>query len=142
MEQNSTPLRNELEIKTPKGYMIKLKRKYLLWGEKKEIKNILSQAFKMQGISLKEIEATKGKAVEDALVQLDPSINDKAQERVFDLLVEGIITPSGEHIASNFMQWLYMQSEDVGEDIFQCFNTSTQSVLNTQPSGEKNSGPF
>lgn len=139
MEQNHTPLSNDLEIKTSKGYLIKLKRNYLLWGEKKEIKKILSKAFMLQGVTLKNIEETKGQAVQDAVIQLDPTINDQAQEKVFEYLVEYIVTSSGERINNGFLTWLYGQTEDVGDDIFHSFNIATQSVLNTQTSGEKNS---
>lgn len=127
---------NNLIVQTPNGYTIKLKRKELTWGEKKQVNEILSRSFTLSPVSLRDFETSKGDAIKDAKVTLDPTVNQQATELVFSYLVESITTPSGEVIVKDFLNWLNNQLESIGAPIFQAFNTA---IIPAQPSGEKNS---
>lgn len=114
-----------LELHTRSGYVIKLKRTKLLWGEKKIIKNILAQTLQISGVPLKDLEQSNGKALQDATVSLNLESNQLAQEKVFEMLTEYIQTPTGDRITTDFMKWLEKQDGDIGDEIFEAVNNAT-----------------
>lgn len=125
---------NDLIVTATNGYIIKLKRRELLWSEKKEVNAVLSRSFSLTPISLRQAQESNGEAVKESNIILDPTIQDKANEKVLGFLVESITTPSGEVVAANILQWLDNQLESVAAPIFEAFNESTRS----RASGEKN----
>ncbi len=129
-----------LELKTTDGYVLILKRDYLTYGEKKEVKKILQKTFSVNPIAAKQLEQPD-RALEDAMVSLDLSHDDEAKEKVFELLIERIITPDGQEITANFLSWLNLQNESVAEGILTTFNQRTKDrTLSTQVE-EKKSNP-
>lgn len=131
------PVDDGMTITVSNGYIIRLKRKHLLWSERKVVKGILAKSFVMSGVSMRDISKTKGEALQDSMVSLDPTVNDLATEAIFGFLVEHIKTPDGNTIQQDFVGWLNKQTEQVAEPIFTAFNEAT-SDLTVQTSGEKN----
>ena len=135
MENNFTPIQTDLQITTSSGYLIKLKRKKLLWGEKKQLKNKMRQMFKVDPIALKELE-NDDNALKDVKVSLQFPNEDEISEQVMNMLIESITTPTGQVITSNFVEWLDSQEEDVGQEVVSAFNTITKEVT-TEETREK-----
>lgn len=140
MDNNYTPLpADALTITSSNGYVVKLKRKELLWSEKKQVNAILNRSFNVGSVSVRELNETKGKAFQDAKVSLDLTANTEATEKIFDCLVKSITTPSGEVIASNFLDWLNKQVESIAEPIFTAFDKATASIKEPSVTEEKKS---
>lgn len=98
-----------MEFKTPSGYIIRLKRNYLTYGEKVEIQKLFLKSSKIdtEKQSIKEI---------DSLVIFE------ANKLAFNYLVDSIITPENREIKENLYDFVMNMREEDGQEIFNKIN--------------------
>jgi hypothetical protein len=98
-----------VEFKTPSGYIVKLKRHYLTYGEKLEIQKLYLKSTKVDPITQK-------------IIDLDTSVVFEANKMVFNYLVIEIITPDNQSIKENLYDYVMNLKEEDGQAIFNELN--------------------
>lgn len=101
-----------VEFKTPSGYIIRLKRHYLTYGEKIELQKLY--------LSNSKVDPTNQK-----IIDFDSTVIFKANEMVFKYLVQEIQTPEGKIVSEDLYNFVLSLSEKDGEAIFQELNKYT-----------------
>jgi hypothetical protein len=98
-----------VEFKTPGGYIVRLKRHYLTYGEKLEIQRLYLKSTKIDPASQK-------------ITDLDASVVFEANKMVFNYLVIEIITPDNQSIKENLYDYVMNLKEEDGQAIFNELN--------------------
>lgn len=98
-----------VEFKTPSGYIVKLKRHYLTYGEKVQIQKLY-------------LEKSKVDIASQKISDFDPSVVFEANKMVFNFLVTEIQTPQGEVKKDNLYDFVMEFKDEDGEAIFNELN--------------------
>lgn len=98
-----------IEFKTPSGYIVRLKRHYLTYGEKLQIQKLY-------------LEKSKVDITSQKISDFDPSVVFEANKMVFNFLVYEIQTPEGEIKKENLYDFVMDLKDEDGELIFNELN--------------------
>lgn len=101
-----------VEFTTPTGYIVRLKRHYLTYGEKLELQKLY--------LSNSKVDPTNQK-----IIDFNSTVVFQANEMVFKYLVQEIQTPEGKIVSEDLYNFVLSLPEKDGESIFQELNKYT-----------------
>lgn len=112
-----------MEIQTSTGHVIFLKKDYLTYDERRQVKKVMGNQFKFVGLTG---DAITNKDFSKVNIEMDTTIDDEANLLTVSFYIGSIKTPEGTVIGSNIIQFLKDQRTELTDEIITKIKEATE----------------